>query len=109
MRFLINTQLPKVLARRLKESGHACEHVLDHGLGQSSDNTIWNFALENEFVILSKDDDFAEWILSGRPRPRVVWRRIGNCTNDELLGWLAPVWPRVIESLKGGDRLVEVS
>ena len=62
MRFLIDTQLPKVLARRLNESGYACEHVLDRDLGQSSDNTIWNFALENEIVIVSKDDDFAEWI-----------------------------------------------
>ena len=60
-------------------------------------------------VIESKDGDFAEWISSGRPGPRVVRLRIGNCTNDELLGWLAPVWPRVIEGLKGGDRLVEVS
>jgi len=39
----------------------------------------------------------------------VVWLRIGNCTNADLMGWLLPLWPQVIRALDHGDRLIEVA
>ena len=98
-----------MLARHLEEHGHKVEHVLDLDLGQSPDNDIWRYAAESDAVIVSKDEDFAQWILSGRKGPKVVWLRIGNCTNAELLDWLLPVWPEVVSTLETGDHLIEIS
>jgi len=109
VRLVIDTQLPKMLARRLEQEGHKAQHVLDLDLAQSPDNDVWRYALENGAVIVSKDEDFAQWILSGRHGPKVVWLRIGNCTNAELVDWLLPVWPEVISALESGERLVEIS
>jgi predicted nuclease of predicted toxin-antitoxin system len=108
VRFVIDTQLPKLLARRLEQQGYEARHLLDLDLAQSPDNDIWRYALENEAVIVSKDEDFAQWLLSGRPGPKVAWLRIGNCTNAELIDWLLPVWPDVVGLLEGGESLVEV-
>jgi len=108
MKFLIDTQLPKLLAKRLREMGYEAEHVLEIALGQSPDNDIWRFAAANGMVIVSKDEDFAEWVLAGRLGPAVVWLRVGNCTNSELLASLLPAWPRVIEALEAGDQLIEI-
>ena len=108
MRFLVDTQLPKLLSRRLEEAGHAAEHVLDLNLGQSPDNDLWRYASANDAAIVSKDEDFAQWIMSGRSGPKVVWLRVGNCTNAELVDWLLPVWPDVVDVMESGERLVEV-
>jgi predicted nuclease of predicted toxin-antitoxin system len=108
LKFLVDTQLPKVLARCLEREGHVAEHVLDLDLGQSTDNDVWRHAEEIDAVIVSKDEDFAQWVMSGRRGPKVVWLRVGNCTNAELVDWLLPVWPDVVRALESGERLVEV-
>ncbi len=108
MRLVIDTQLPRALARHFEREGHQAEHVLDLNLAQSPDNDVWRYALENGCVIVSKDEDFAEWILAGRSGPKVVWLRIGNCTNAELVAWLFPVWPEVVRALESGEQLVEI-
>jgi predicted nuclease of predicted toxin-antitoxin system len=105
---LIDTQLPKVLALRLQEGGHQAVHVLEISLAQCLDNDLWRYAEDHNTVIVTKDEDFAEWVLAGRPGPPVVWLRIGNCTNAELMEWLLPQWSYVAEALERGGRLVEI-
>lgn len=108
MRFLIDTQLPKVLALRLQEVGHQAVHVLEISLAQCPDNDLWRYAEDHNTVIVTKDEDFAEWVLAGRAGPPVVWLRIGNCTNAELMSWLLPQWSSVAEARERGERLVEI-
>ena len=108
MRFLVDTQLPRALAFWLSERGHPTEHVLDVGLGQSKDTPVWRYAQQHGAVVVTKDEDFAEWVRRGRPGPAVVWLRIGNSSKRALLAWLEPLWPAVVHQLEQGDRLVEV-
>ena len=109
MRFLVDTQLPRALAHRLREAGYEVEHVLDVGLGQSPDNGIWHHAAETGAAVITKDEDFAEWVLAGHRGPPVIWVRVGNCTNTELLASLLPAWPEVVEALGRGDQLIQVA
>ena len=108
MRFLVDNQLPAALAAWLREQGHEAEHVLDLQLAQAKDNPIWQHAQSRGAVIVSKDEDFAEWVRRGRPGPAVVWLRLGNSTRRELLAWIAPRWPTVMIRLQEGARLIEV-
>jgi predicted nuclease of predicted toxin-antitoxin system len=108
VRFLVDTQLPKALAVWLGERGHTAEHVLDVGLGQAKDTPVWRYAELNRAVIVTKDEDFAEWVRRGRPGPAVVWLRIGNSSKRALLAWIEPLLPAVIRHLEQGNRLVEV-
>ncbi len=108
MRFLVDTQLPAALARWLREKGHQAEHVLDVNLAQSKDTPIWRYAQEHGAVIVTKDEDFAEWVRRGRPGPPVIWLRIGNSSTPNLLVWLEPLLPQIVRKLEQNDRLVEV-
>ena len=108
MRFLVDNQLPAALAEWLRQQGHEAEHVLDINLAQAKDNPIWQRAQSQGAVIVSKDEDFAEWVRRGRTGPAVVWLRLGNSTRRELLAWIAPRWPTVLTRLQEGVRLVEV-
>lgn len=108
MRFLVDNQLPAALAEWLRQQGHEAEHVLDIQLAQAKDNPIWHRAIKVGAAIVTKDEDFAEWVRRGRPGPVVIWLRLGNSTRKELFAWLQPVWPTVMRRIEDGERLVEV-
>ncbi|MCE0522536.1 MAG: DUF5615 family PIN-like protein [Methylacidiphilales bacterium] len=108
MRFLVDTQLPAAVTRFLEAEGHHAEHVLDLGLAQSKDDVLWEYAETHQAVIVTKDEDFADWIVRGKAGPSVVWLRIGNCTNAALINWLGSLWPQIFSRLNQGERLVEV-
>jgi predicted nuclease of predicted toxin-antitoxin system len=59
VRFLIDAQLPPALARLLTEHGHQAEHVHDIGRGDAPDRELWQYALDHDAVIVTKDEDFA--------------------------------------------------
>jgi predicted nuclease of predicted toxin-antitoxin system len=60
-------------------------HVDAVGLHAQADSAIWNFARDNSFIIVSKDDDFRQLsFLYGAP-PKVIWLSIGNATTVTIL------------------------
>ena len=108
MRFVVDTQLPNALAGWLRACGHEAEHVLEIGLAQAKDSTIWEHAQTHAATVVTKDGDFAEWVSRGRPGPAVVWLRIGNSSTSALLAWLEPLLPTIVKQLRQGERLIEV-
>lgn len=82
--------------------------MLDVGLAQAKDNPIWQYAAERQAVIVTKDEDFAEWILRGRRGPSVVWLRVGNTSKRALLAWFEPLLPAIVKKLEEGELLIEV-
>ncbi len=77
-------------------------------LAQSKDNPVWQYALQHQASIVTKDEDFAEWVRRGRLGTSVIWLRIGNSSKRALLTWLDPLLPLIIQKLQQGDRLIEV-
>jgi predicted nuclease of predicted toxin-antitoxin system len=108
VRFLVDAQLPPALARLLSERGHVAEHVTDIGLGNAADRELWRYALENDAVLITKDEDFPDLVLLGGPSPIVVWVRVGNTTRRALLEWFDPLIQGVVEMINAGNRLIEI-
>ena len=61
MRFLIDAQLPPSLAATLREYGQDADHVFALLPANAPDTAIWNLAIGSNFVLVTKDEDFAEW------------------------------------------------
>lgn len=59
MRFLVDAQLPPALARWLVAAGHRAEHVGDRSMAAAPDAAIWDLALAEASIIITKDEDFA--------------------------------------------------
>ena len=57
-RFLIDEDLPHILASLLVESGHPSEHVRDLKLRGSPDSRIYEAAQERRAVVVTGDTDF---------------------------------------------------
>jgi len=72
-----------------------------------SDSQVWEFARKQDLVIVSKDADFSDRIITNSPPPRVVHLRFGNLRSDEYHALLARLWPQ-IETLLKTHKLVNV-
>lgn len=107
MRFLIDEQLPPALADRLREKGHAAEHIRDIGLGGAPDARIRARASQTGAVLITKDEDFAA---TGKARKfAVLWIRLGNTTNQALWAAIEPNLPEIIAAIEQGERLIEIT
>lgn len=108
MRFLIDAQLPPSLAVALRECGQEAAHVFDLLPPDARDAVIWRIAVDSGYVLVTKDEDFAEWSRLREPAPAVLWLRIGNLKKVELRAKLVPLLPELVERLQAGETLIEV-
>lgn len=108
MRFLIDAQLPPALAQLLRDHGHGADHVIDIGPADAADREIWRFALEHDAVIVTKDEDFADMVATGRDAPAIVWVRIKNTRRTVLLAWFEPLIDQIVDMVTTGSRLIEL-
>ena len=108
MKFLIDNQLPQALAKHLSEQGHDCQHVLEVNLANAPDAGICLYAVSQERILISKDEDFV--YLVGRPGSTVqlIWVRTGNCRTKTLLAAFDRSWLAIESCFAAGDRLVEI-
>jgi predicted nuclease of predicted toxin-antitoxin system len=72
-----------------------------------SDSEIWVYAKKHDLVIVSKDADFSDRIITQSPPPWVVHLRFGNLRKNDFHALLARVWPQ-IEALLKSHKLVNV-
>jgi predicted nuclease of predicted toxin-antitoxin system len=72
-----------------------------------SDSQIWEFSRKHDLVIVSKDADFSNRIITSAPPPRMVHLRFGNLCRGEFHALLARIWPQ-IEMLLKSHKLVNV-
>lgn len=108
MQFLVDAQLPPALARLLREHGHTAEHITEIGPADAPDSEIWRYALEHDAVIVTKDEDFADMVATGREAPAVVWVRTGNTRRAVLLACFEPLIEQIVEMVGSGQRLIEL-
>ncbi len=72
-----------------------------------SDQKIWEYAIENNLTIISKDSDFSQRILLQIPPPRVIHLKIGNLKLKDLHQLLHLNWKQIL-NLTEQHKLVNV-
>lgn len=81
MKLLFDHNLSHKLVDRLADVYPESTQTRLLGFARAADPEIWFHARTHDFVIVSKDNDFAELaVLRGAP-PKVVWLRLGNCSS----------------------------
>jgi predicted nuclease of predicted toxin-antitoxin system len=81
---LLDQNLSARLSRTLAVNYPGTIHVREVGLEAADDDTVWVYAAEHGYVIVSKDADFHQRsFVLGHP-PKVVWIRLGNCSTSEV-------------------------
>jgi len=84
VKLLFDQNLSPKLIRRLSDLYPNSDHLDLLGLGTADDVLVWEHAKGNDFVVVTKDADFADLsVLRGFP-PKVVWIRRGNCSTTNI-------------------------
>ena len=84
MKLLFDQNLSPRLIDLLADVFPGSSHVRLVALDRAADEAVWRFALDHEFLIVSKDSDFQERSQIAAGGPKVVWIRRGNCTTTAI-------------------------
>jgi predicted nuclease of predicted toxin-antitoxin system len=74
MKILIDENLPEDVSNWQSDGFMHAKSLGD----KISDSDIWRYARANDLIIVSKDSDFSNRILTSEPPPRVIHMRIGK-------------------------------
>jgi predicted nuclease of predicted toxin-antitoxin system len=101
MKLLLDQNLSRKIVSQIEEIYPDSRHITSVMAETTSDRDIWLYAQENDFVILTKDDDFEQRsILLGHP-PKIIWIRLGNCRTVDVVNLLITSQKTVLAF--GGD------
>jgi predicted nuclease of predicted toxin-antitoxin system len=102
-KFLVDENLPRTL--QLEGEDHFL-FIVDFGR-QMSDTEIWEYAIENDHIIITKDTDFYDKMVLKGPPPKVIWIRIGNTRRKKLEQIIKRLWKQITTAIDKFD-LIEV-
>jgi len=100
--FLVDVNLPKWFSFFNKED---FIHIVDIN-PRMTDKEIWDFAITNKKVILTKDTDFYSKSISADIKPKVVFFQLGNMTLAELHNYFELNWLTIRDHLKKADLII---
>lgn len=84
MKLLFDENLSHRLVEKLSDLFPRSTHVRLVGFESAEDPKVWHLAVEEDFVIVSKDSDMHDRsLLFGFP-PKVIWIRLGNCSTRQV-------------------------
>jgi len=109
MKILLDANISWKLVSKLIPVFGECTHVDKIGFSLPvTDLEIWNYALENEFIIITKDNDFLDFLdVYGFP-PKVVLLRTGNNNSQALFHLLVDIKEKIEELVYSNIGLLEI-
>ena len=88
MKFLLDENISYRIFPKITDLFPNSAHLKEFDLIESNDWEIWDFAAQNDYVILSKDSDFHQRSILDAPPPKLVFLRVGNCSTSYLVNLL---------------------
>ena len=109
MKILLDANISWKLANELQSIFGECAHVDHIGLNVPlKDKEIWEYAHENDFMIITKDNDFLSFLdIYGFP-PKIVLLRTGNNSSKALLELLMKAKSEIEEFKDENIGLLEI-
>ncbi|MEM6429013.1 MAG: DUF5615 family PIN-like protein [Deinococcota bacterium] len=105
MKLLFDQNLSHHLVGLLKDIFPNSEHVRNVGLNAADDLSVWAYAKENSYAVVSKDADFHQRSLVLGYPPKVIWVRLGNCSTSDV----AQLLRHYEDAIKDFERDLEVA
>src|SRR5690348_11275133 len=96
MNFLVDVNLPK----HFSFFNHPnFVHLVDINPCMT-DEQVWNYALEKEYIILTKDSDFYYKCLKTKASPKIIQFRLGNMTLKQLNEYFMQHWEELVKQIE---------
>ena len=100
MKFIVDAQLPRRLARFLQDSGYDAIHTLDLPQRNATpDSNINALSIAQERIVITKDSDFVDSFLTIQQPYKLLLISTGNIKNAELETLFVTYLPQIIDLL----------
>jgi len=66
-----------------------------------STGNIWDYARQNDYIIVTKDADFSELSLLLNFPPKIIWIRRGNCSTNDIEKLLCESYESIVKLSEG--------
>ena len=110
MKLLLDANISWRLCSPLAEEFGECFHVNKTGLvTPPSDSMIWNYARENDFVIVSHDTDFLDMLYAKGFPPKIIFLKTGNIDTATTLKLIIRAKETIIEWSGKETGLLEIT
>ena len=110
MRIWIDAQMSPAIAAWISNNyAVSAVAIRDLGLRDAKDKEIFQAARQEKAVVMTKDSDFVLLLDKLGPPPQVIWVTCGNTSNARLKEVLANTFPKALDLLSSGEKLVEIS
>jgi predicted nuclease of predicted toxin-antitoxin system len=100
--FLVDANLPKWFSFFNKKN---FIHVVDIN-PRMKDDEIWEYAINHNMVILTKDTDFYSMSISVDLKPKIVCFQLGNMTLAELFHYFDLNWSTILNHLNEAELII---
>ncbi len=84
MKLLLDQNLSPRLGDRPRDIWTDVVHIRAVGLAAADDSTVWTYARQYRFTLVSKDGDFGGRSALYGASPKVIWLAVGNCSTLEI-------------------------
>lgn len=100
MKFIVDAQLPRRLARFIQDSGYDAIHTLDLSQQNATpDSNINALSVAQERIVITKDSGFVDSFLTIQQPYKLLLITTGNIKNSELEILFATYLPNIIDLL----------
>lgn len=95
MRLLLDENISWRLAALIQSPAAEVVHVRDVGLGSRPDTSIWQYASQQRFHLLTKDEDFVRLLLDRGFPPQIIVVNNAQVPVAQLAGFLLSRWGQI--------------
>lgn len=100
--FLVDVNLPKFFSFF---NSNEFIFVSDINL-QMTDTEIWNYALENKLIILTKDTDFYTRFLISGNAPKIIYFQLGNLSLKQMHHYFNDNWEKIQSEIDNSKLII---
>ncbi|MEM6631631.1 MAG: DUF5615 family PIN-like protein [Bacteroidota bacterium] len=98
MKWLIDEQLPPQLTDWLIEQGEEAIHSKE--LPYSTDKELSQWAVQQGYIVVSKDIDLLEWHVRLDPSPSLLYLSLQNIKTSDLINLFRRHWCQLCRTLR---------
>lgn len=101
MKFIVDAQLPKLLAQWLRGKGYDAIHTLElPDKNRTGDDIINQLSLKEKRIVISKDSDFYDRYFRKIEPFKLIYLSTGNIPNTELINLFEKNLERIIDAIE---------
>jgi predicted nuclease of predicted toxin-antitoxin system len=84
MKLLFDENISYRILKKINALFPDSEQVFNLNLGGKKDREIWEFAQNNEFIVVTHDEDFRDLSTVWGAPPKIIWLNTGNIRVQSL-------------------------